>query len=203
LRGSAPEVVAAVNAELIVDLHCLLYLPKGVHRHLSVCSSDVRLPEDQRGSQTLGLISAENSDGITEGFDAVKLDARYGIPIDHGVDRARSSAMVHDEPKLVDRLWHGVHGNYIHSGEQIGEWFREPPRFDFLLTLPKEEISFPVVFGGMLWFTVGDGISILLFSPRPETLRKSDDYRFHKGLVRVILEELTEFFNIYFASYFK
>jgi hypothetical protein len=48
---------------------------------------------------------------------------------------------------------------------------------------------------------VGDGIFILLFSPRPKTLHKADVYGLHKRLVRVILKELTEFFNIYVASY--
>ena len=51
--------------ELVIDLHHLLYLPKWVHGHLPVCSSNIRFPEDQRRSQIVRLISTENSDGIT------------------------------------------------------------------------------------------------------------------------------------------
>ena len=38
----------------------------------------------------------ESSDGVTQSFDAIKFDIGYRIPINHGDDQTRSSAMVHN-----------------------------------------------------------------------------------------------------------
>ena len=197
------KIVATVNAELIINADGLLYLPKWVHRHLSVRGRDVGFPEYQGRSQTVGLISAESSDGVTQSFDPIKFDSGYGFPIDHRVDRAGTGAMVYDQSKLVAWFRYGVYGNNIHPREEVGERFGEPLCLDFFLTLLKEEIPNPVVSGGVLWLTMGNGVPVLLLSPRPEPLCESNNYRLDERLVRVVLKQLIEFCNIYVASYFK
>ena len=81
-----------------------------------------------------------------------------------------------------------MYGNHIHSREEVGEWLGEPLRLDFLLMLLKKEIPYPVIIGEMLWFTMGNGIPILLLSPKPETLGEPNNYRLHERLVRMVLK---------------
>ena len=111
--------------------------------------------------------------------------------------------MVYNQSKLVAWLRYGVYRNDIHPREEVGERFGEPLCLDFFLTLLKEEIPNPVVSGGVLWLTMGNGVPVLLLSPRPEPLCESNNYRLDERLVRVVLKQLIEFCNIYVASYFK
>ena len=105
--------------------------------------------------------------------------------------------MVYNQSKLVTWFRYGVYGNDIHPREEVGERFGEPFCLDFFLTLLKEEIPNPVIPGGVLWLTMGNGIPVLLLSPRPEPLRESNNYRLDERLVRVVLKQLIEFCNIY------
>jgi hypothetical protein len=81
----ATKVVAAVNAKLVANVDNLLYLPKGVHWHLAICSSNIRLPKHQKFvmlliGQARGM---EFSDGITQSSDTIKFDAGYRLAIYH------------------------------------------------------------------------------------------------------------------------
>jgi hypothetical protein len=38
----------------------------------------------------------ESSDGITQSFDAIKLDTSYGLMINHGIDRVKASTVIDD-----------------------------------------------------------------------------------------------------------
>ena len=111
--------------------------------------------------------------------------------------------MVYNQLKLVAWLRYGVYGNDIHPREKVSERLGELLCLDFFLMLLKEETLNPVVPGGVLWLTMGNGIPVLLLSPRPEPLRESNNYRLDERLVRVVLKQLIEFCNIYVASYFK
>ena len=130
----------------------------------------------------------ENFDGVNQSFDPIKFDSGYRFSIDHRIDRAGTGAMVYDQSKLVPWLWYGVYRNDIHPREEVSERFGEPFCLDFFLMLLKEEIPNPVVPGGVLWFTMGNGIPIWLFSPRPEPLPESNNYRLDERLVRVVLK---------------
>jgi len=63
----------------------LLYLPKGVHWHLAICGSNVRLPKHQKFVMLLicRARGMEFSDGITQSSDTIEFDTSYQLAIYH------------------------------------------------------------------------------------------------------------------------
>jgi hypothetical protein len=79
--------------------------------------------------------STVSPDGITQGLDAIKFDTRYGLSINHGVNRVRAGAMVNNEAKLVDRLQYGMYRDNIYAREKFSERFRKTTGTDFFIPL--------------------------------------------------------------------
>src|ERR1700730_16471384 len=93
-----------VDAKLTVNINDLLELPEGVHWHLTVGSSHIRLPEDKgKHFRIIKARHTENSDGITQNPNAVKLDAGYRLTINHGVNGERTSTVINNQSQFVVR----------------------------------------------------------------------------------------------------
>src|ERR1700730_13513512 len=104
-----------VDAKLTVNINNLLELPEGVHWHLTVGSSHIRLPEDK--GKHFGIIKVrhmESSDGITQSPNAIKLDAGYRLTVNHRVNGERAGTVVNDQSQFVVRwLRNGMNGNNV------------------------------------------------------------------------------------------
>ena len=82
------------------------------------------------------LGTTRENHGITQSFNSVKLNASYGLTIDHGVKRVWAGTMVNHKAKfIVRRFRHYMNGNNINSGEECVERFREAISLHFFLSL--------------------------------------------------------------------
>jgi hypothetical protein len=59
------KVITTVHTELVDNADSLLDFPKWVHGHLTVCSSNIWFPKDERLGLIGGMSGTESSDGIT------------------------------------------------------------------------------------------------------------------------------------------
>jgi hypothetical protein len=159
-----------------------------MHRHLTISSSDIRFPNDQRISDTGEMNSP---DGITQGFYAIQPDAHNHLMINHGINGISAGAMINDETQFDGvRFWHRMNRNGIHARKKDRtKRLRKPPGPDFNVTLGGEELTFVIVFWGVLREFVRNWIIVLRLSPRPKTFAKASKDRLHEGLVGMVHKE--------------